>query len=72
MSMLPVTSASEPHKSILVGDLKLADFKQFLVSKGVQVFDQKFKIPMYFSFLILMVNTEVRTNGLNNSFSLHR
>lgn len=30
-------SAALPHKPVLVGDLKIADFKQFLSSKGVQV-----------------------------------
>ncbi|KAE9617372.1 putative KH-domain/beta-lactamase-domain protein, archaea [Lupinus albus] len=37
LSLLPVSAAAPPHKSVLVGDLKLADFKQFLSSKGVQV-----------------------------------
>lgn len=37
LSLLPVSGATPPHKSVLVGDLKLADFKQFLSSKGVQV-----------------------------------
>ncbi|KAI4351721.1 hypothetical protein L6164_006048 [Bauhinia variegata] len=37
LSLLPMSSAAPPHKSVLVGDLKLADFKQFLASKGVQV-----------------------------------
>ncbi|XP_043717262.1 cleavage and polyadenylation specificity factor subunit 2 [Telopea speciosissima] len=36
LSLLPL-STPPPHKSVLVGDLKLADFKQFLASKGVQV-----------------------------------
>lgn len=37
LSLLPVTGAAPPHKSVLVGDVKLADIKQFLSSKGVQV-----------------------------------
>ncbi|KAK7315058.1 hypothetical protein VNO77_33590 [Canavalia gladiata] len=37
LSLLPVSGATTPHNSVLVGDLKLADFKQFLSSKGVQV-----------------------------------
>ncbi|XP_010550556.1 PREDICTED: cleavage and polyadenylation specificity factor subunit 2 isoform X2 [Tarenaya hassleriana] len=39
LSVLPMSSAAPPppHKSVLVGDLKIADFKQFLSSKGVQV-----------------------------------
>lgn len=37
LSLLPVSGATRPHKSVLVGDLKLADFKQFLSTKGVQV-----------------------------------
>ncbi|QCD94826.1 cleavage and polyadenylation specificity factor subunit 2 [Vigna unguiculata] len=37
LSLLPVSEAAPPHKSVLVGDLKLADIKQFLSGKGVQV-----------------------------------
>ncbi|CAK7337311.1 unnamed protein product [Dovyalis caffra] len=37
LSLLPLSSPPPPHKSVLVGDLKMADFKQFLASKGVQV-----------------------------------
>ncbi|XP_077241875.1 cleavage and polyadenylation specificity factor 100 [Tasmannia lanceolata] len=37
LSLLPLSTPPPPHKSVLVGDLKLADFKQFLASKGVQV-----------------------------------
>lgn len=37
LSHLPVSGAPHPHKSVLVGDLKLADFKQFLSTKGVPV-----------------------------------
>ncbi|XP_054818663.1 cleavage and polyadenylation specificity factor subunit 2 isoform X2 [Prosopis cineraria] len=37
LSLLPLSAATPPHKSVLVGDLKLADFKQFLSAKGVQV-----------------------------------
>lgn len=37
LSLLPISSPAPPHKSVLVGDLKMADFKQFLASKGVQV-----------------------------------
>ncbi|KAG4994910.1 hypothetical protein JHK86_031737 [Glycine max] len=37
LSLLPVSGAAPPHKSVLVGDLKLADIKQFLSSMGVQV-----------------------------------
>ncbi|CAI9274056.1 unnamed protein product [Lactuca saligna] len=37
-SLLPLsTTPPPPHKSVLVGDLKMADFKQFLAGKGVQV-----------------------------------
>ncbi|KAK3132613.1 hypothetical protein QOZ80_6AG0525190 [Eleusine coracana subsp. coracana] len=35
--LLPPSSPPPPHKSVLVGDLKLADFKQFLANKGWQV-----------------------------------
>ncbi|TVU10615.1 hypothetical protein EJB05_44158 [Eragrostis curvula] len=35
--LLPPSSPPPPHKSVLVGDLKLADFKQFLENKGWQV-----------------------------------
>ncbi|OVA14042.1 Beta-lactamase-like [Macleaya cordata] len=37
LSLLPISTPPPPHKSVFVGDLKLADFKQFLASKGVQV-----------------------------------
>ncbi|KAG0453066.1 hypothetical protein HPP92_025730 [Vanilla planifolia] len=37
LTLVPLTSATPIHKSVLVGDLKLADFKQFLASKGIQV-----------------------------------
>lgn len=37
LSLLPLSSTPPTHKSVLVGDLKLADFKQFLASKGIQV-----------------------------------
>ncbi|CAL1408288.1 unnamed protein product [Linum trigynum] len=38
LSLLPTVSTPPPrHKSVLVGDLKMADLKQFLASKGVQV-----------------------------------
>ena len=37
-SLLPLsTAAPPPHKSVLVGDLKMANFKQFLADNGVQV-----------------------------------
>lgn len=36
LSLLPPSSPPLPHKSVLVGDIKMADFKQFLASKGVQ------------------------------------
>lgn len=37
LSLLPLSSAAPPHKSVLVGDLKMANFKQFLADNGVQV-----------------------------------
>ncbi|CAK8532604.1 unnamed protein product [Lathyrus sativus] len=37
LSLLPISGTPCPHKSVLVGDLKLADFKQFLSTKGVSV-----------------------------------
>nr|GMD95802.1 cleavage and polyadenylation specificity factor subunit 2 [Ipomoea batatas] len=37
LSLLPLSDPAPPHKTVLVGDLKLSDFKQFLASKGVQV-----------------------------------
>ncbi|XP_078435387.1 cleavage and polyadenylation specificity factor 100 [Wolffia australiana] len=37
LSLLPLSSPPSPHKSVLVGDLKLADLKQLLSSKGIQV-----------------------------------
>ncbi|KAH0721772.1 hypothetical protein KY290_006344 [Solanum tuberosum] len=36
-SLLPLSGPAPPHKTVLVGDLKMSDFKQFLASKGVQV-----------------------------------
>ncbi|XAR53657.1 hypothetical protein NMG60_11022294 [Bertholletia excelsa] len=37
LSLLPLSAPAPPHKSVFVGDIKMADFKQFLASKGVQV-----------------------------------
>uniref|UniRef100_A0ACD5XYD1 Uncharacterized protein n=1 Tax=Avena sativa TaxID=4498 RepID=A0ACD5XYD1_AVESA len=37
LTLLPPSSTPSAHKSVLVGDLKLADFKQFLANKGLQV-----------------------------------
>ncbi|KAJ0098851.1 hypothetical protein Patl1_20140 [Pistacia atlantica] len=37
LSLLPISTSPPPHKSVLVGDLKMADFKPFLSSKGIQV-----------------------------------
>nr|XP_043631723.1 cleavage and polyadenylation specificity factor subunit 2 [Erigeron canadensis] len=37
LSSLPRSTVAPPHKSVLVGDLKMADFKQFLAGKGIQV-----------------------------------
>ncbi|KAK9665499.1 hypothetical protein RND81_14G115600 [Saponaria officinalis] len=36
LSLLPISTQAPPHKSVLVGDIKMADFKQFLASKGIQ------------------------------------
>ncbi|KAK4350851.1 hypothetical protein RND71_030164 [Anisodus tanguticus] len=36
-SLLPLSGPAPPHKTVLVGDIKMSDFKQFLASKGVQV-----------------------------------
>jgi len=37
--MLPLlpSETPPPHKSVFVGDLRLADFKQLLATKGIQV-----------------------------------
>ncbi|ERM95057.1 cleavage and polyadenylation specificity factor subunit 2 [Amborella trichopoda] len=35
LTLVPLSTGPPLHKSVLVGDLKLADFKQFLASKGV-------------------------------------
>ncbi|GMH08981.1 hypothetical protein Nepgr_010821 [Nepenthes gracilis] len=35
-SLLPLSAPARPHKSVLVGDIKMADFKQFLAGKGIQ------------------------------------
>ncbi|XP_057475433.1 cleavage and polyadenylation specificity factor subunit 2 [Actinidia eriantha] len=37
LSLLPLSTPAPPHKSVFVGDIKMADFKQFLASKGVPV-----------------------------------
>ncbi|KAM0888196.1 hypothetical protein ACQ4PT_028531 [Festuca glaucescens] len=37
LTLLPPSSTPSAHKPVLVGDLKLADFKQFLANKGLQV-----------------------------------
>lgn len=37
LSLLPLSTPAPPHRSVRLGDLKLADFKQFLGSKGIQV-----------------------------------
>lgn len=37
LSLLPLSTTAPPHKSVLVGDLKMANFKQFLADNGVQV-----------------------------------
>ncbi|KAI5652803.1 hypothetical protein M9H77_29990 [Catharanthus roseus] len=37
LSLLPLSSPPPPHKTVIVGDIKMADFKQFLASKGIQV-----------------------------------
>ncbi|KAK2653889.1 hypothetical protein Ddye_013745 [Dipteronia dyeriana] len=37
MSLLPISTQAPHHKSVLVGDLKMADFKPFLSSQGIQV-----------------------------------
>ncbi|KAH9622212.1 hypothetical protein KSS87_010823 [Heliosperma pusillum] len=36
LSLLPLSSQTPPHKSVFVGDIKMADFKQFLANKGIQ------------------------------------
>ncbi|CAN4085894.1 unnamed protein product [Withania somnifera] len=36
-SLLPLSGPAPPHKTVLVGDMKMSDFKQFLASKGIQV-----------------------------------
>lgn len=36
LSLLPLSTQAPTHKSVLVGDIKMADFKQFLASKGIQ------------------------------------
>ncbi|KAM0066004.1 putative metallo-beta-lactamase, cleavage and polyadenylation specificity factor 2 [Helianthus debilis subsp. tardiflorus] len=37
LSSLPLSTTAPPHRSVLVSDLKMADFKQFLSAKGIQV-----------------------------------
>ena len=48
--LLPPSSTPPPHKPVLVGDLKLSDFKQFLENKDWQVGllrSQVFDLPLY-------------------------
>lgn len=47
LSLLPLSTAPPPHKSVLVGDLKMADFKQFLADNGVQVHFHAFRLSFY-------------------------
>lgn len=37
LSLLPLSTPPPSHKTVLVGDIKMADFKQFLASQGIQV-----------------------------------
>uniref|UniRef100_A0A9I9EMW2 Cleavage and polyadenylation specificity factor subunit 2 n=1 Tax=Cucumis melo TaxID=3656 RepID=A0A9I9EMW2_CUCME len=37
LSLFPLSKAPAAHKSVLVGDLKMVNFKQFLANKGIQV-----------------------------------
>ena len=53
LSLLPGSNAAPLHKSVLVGDLKMADFKQFLASKGVQVQFLHLGV-IYYLFISLM------------------
>ncbi|KAL2920699.1 Cleavage and polyadenylation specificity factor subunit 2 [Bienertia sinuspersici] len=36
LSLLPLSTEPPAHKSVLVGDIKMAEIKQFLASKGIQ------------------------------------
>ncbi|GLJ14052.1 hypothetical protein SUGI_0224770 [Cryptomeria japonica] len=36
LPLIPLSTDPPPHKAVLVGDLRLADFKQLLASKGLQ------------------------------------
>lgn len=36
LPLIPLSTDPPPHKAVLVGDLRLADFKQLLASKGIQ------------------------------------
>lgn len=44
--MLPLlpSETPPPHKSVFVGDLRLADFKQLLASRGIQVGNPSFSV----------------------------
>ncbi|WOG83594.1 hypothetical protein DCAR_0102771 [Daucus carota subsp. sativus] len=37
LSLLPLSTPAPPHKSVLIDDIKMPDFKQFFESKGIQV-----------------------------------
>ena len=53
LSLLPCSNAAPLHKSVLVGDLRMADFMQFLASKGVQVQFLHLGV-IYYLFISLM------------------
>lgn len=53
LSLLPISTPAPPHKSVLVGDLKMADLKPFLSSKGIQVL---FFLNLWNTFLLKKVD----------------
>lgn len=66
LSLLPCSNAAPLHKSVLVGDLKMADFKQFLASKGVQVHFLHLGFIYYIVFPLLVFDTCDKCELLDN------
>lgn len=66
LSLLPCSNAAPLHKSVLVGDLKMADFKQFLASKGVQVQFLCLGVIYYLVFPLWVYDTCNKCEPLDN------
>lgn len=67
MSLLPLSNPAPPHKSVLVGDLKMVDFKQYLASKGVQVLDSYVSLPVLFGVFFMSVLFQSSSKSIKHS-----